>query len=271
MEIDGWPPSPTEPTHKERELLAAGDRMNRAAWRSVASWRQGAEFEDFDAFYVHADPLPTETLNGVVLTERPAQPEILLATAIRFFSSRSPRWGLTCPQHRAAEFEAPCREAGLVAGSPKPAMILDSGAEQTTAEVPGFVSRRIVDWPTLELFGQTFAKANELPDSPFWLSSALLLEPNWDLLLGFLNGEPVATGVGYSFAGITGIWGIATLPSVRGRGVGAAITAAVIAAGTLRGSRAAHLWATQLGFPVYRRMGFRHVANTAAWTYDRPP
>ena len=137
-------------------------------------------------------------------------------------------------------------------------------------KVNGFDCRRVEDSQTLESFGRTFAQANDLPDTNFWESPDLLETPNWDLFLGRLNGEPVATGLGYTSGGITGLWGIATLPDFRGRGLGSAITWAAVHAGKRWGSRATYLWATEMGFPVYLKMGFRHVENKAIWIFQQP-
>jgi GNAT superfamily N-acetyltransferase len=265
-----WPPPPVAPTPQEEELLRSGDRMNLEAWRSAVRARPGCEFESFDGFFVHSYPLPAESLNEVIVTHRPSDPDKVLKTAVSYFSNRSAQWGLVCPQEWGTLMGAPCREAGLTPLPPRPTMVLAANSYRPVSDVTGFVCRRVGDRESLAVFNQTFARANDLPPTSFWLSSGFLTAPNWDLLVGFLGGEPVATGVGYTFGGITGIWGIATLPSARGRGIGTAITGSVAEAGKRWGSRAAHLWATEMGLPVYRRMGFRHVANKAAWIFKRP-
>ena len=61
----------------------------------------------------------------------------------------------------------------------------------------------------------------------------------------------------------TRIYGVGMLPEFRGRGVGPAVTAAVVEAGIASGAGSAYLWATKMGFPVYRRPGFRQVENKA--------
>jgi len=149
-------------------------------------------------------------------------------------------------------------------------MILVSDHGRPAAPLEGLVCRRVENRASLESFSRTFSRANELPHTEFWTGSTLLEEPNWDFLEALLDGEPVATGFGYTFGGITGVWGIATVPAYRGRGIGSAITWAVVHAGRRRGARAAHLWATEMGYPVYRKMGFRHVQNMALWVFERP-
>lgn len=74
--------------------------------------------------------------------------------------------------------------------------------------------------------------------------------------LGRLDGEPVAVSCLAMAAGYAGIYAVATMPEARGLGVGAAMTGRAMAAGAALGAEEAVLQATDMGFPVYRRLGF---------------
>lgn len=78
----------------------------------------------------------------------------------------------------------------------------------------------------------------------------------WRIYVGWLDGEPVATNVVTEGGGIVGVWNIATLAAHRGKGIGAAITVAPLLDARARGYRYAGLFASTLGAPVYRRLGF---------------
>ncbi|MGB6443518.1 MAG: GNAT family N-acetyltransferase, partial [Thermoplasmata archaeon] len=253
-----------------RGLLVSGERMNLEAWRSMVRSRPGTEFQCYEDFYVHSYPLPTESLNEARVTGPPRDPVRLVAEATAYFAPRAARWRIACPPQWEHLLEGACREAGLRSTPAHPVMGLRSDAYRPPPTVEGFVPHRVEDLPTLESFGRTFARANEIPDAGFWRGHALLEAPGWDFILGRLRHEPAATGVGYTFGGTTGVWGIATDPAFRGRGLGSAITWAVILAGARRGAEATYLWATELGFPVYRRMGFRHLQNEVTWVTPGP-
>jgi GNAT superfamily N-acetyltransferase len=268
MGTGAWPPRPSDPSPVERDLLRAAEQMNFEAARSMVRVLPGCEFEEFEDLYVRSHPLPTETLNEARVTNRPSDPFRVVEAALVYFQSRSPRWRLVCREELRPVLADACREAGLSPGGETPTMILPSDPGQATPE--GFDCRRVEDMAALEVFQRTFSLANKVPDTGFWRSKALLAAPDWDLFLGFLDGRPVATGLGFTSHQVTGVWAIATLPEHRGRGIGTAITWAVVNGGADKGALATHLWATEMGFPVYQRMGFRHVENKAIWNYQRP-
>ena len=80
----------------------------------------------------------------------------------------------------------------------------------------------------------------------------------WRMVLGRLNGEPVGTNIVLNGAGVVGVYGIAVSPSARGKGIGAAITLQpLLDARDREGYKYAVLFSTEMGAPVYQRIGFR--------------
>jgi ribosomal protein S18 acetylase RimI-like enzyme len=75
------------------------------------------------------------------------------------------------------------------------------------------------------------------------------------------NGVIVSTGLGFTVDGVTGVFTVATPPELRGRGYGAAVTSQIVRDGFDVGSRLAFLQSSKLGQGVYRRLGFRAVAE----------
>ena len=74
------------------------------------------------------------------------------------------------------------------------------------------------------------------------------------LLLPISDGEPVCTSALVRNADVAGIYFVATLEDFRGRG--AAVTWEAARDGIEHGCRFASLQASELGRPVYERMGF---------------
>ena len=83
--------------------------------------------------------------------------------------------------------------------------------------------------------------------------------PGWTLYLGTSAAEPVTVGLGVRTGPTIGIYWIATVPEARGRGFGEAMTRRVVAAGAAAGCDVAALQASDMGRPIYERIGFRTV------------
>ena len=88
-------------------------------------------------------------------------------------------------------------------------------------------------------------------------------ERSMAFFVGRLDGRPVATSALFTGTGVAGLYGVGTLPGLRGRGYGRALTIAALAEGRRRGLRIGALLSSRLGLPVYRRLGFRAVGSVA--------
>jgi len=68
--------------------------------------------------------------------------------------------------------------------------------------------------------------------------------------------------------GVAGVYNVATLAAYRRRGLGEGMTAHAAQEGARAGCRMASLQSSEMGLPVYTRMGFRTVAGYR--TFVRP-
>jgi GNAT superfamily N-acetyltransferase len=85
----------------------------------------------------------------------------------------------------------------------------------------------------------------------------------WTALLATVRGVPIATSAVFVTGDVAGIYNVATVERYRGRGYGEALTWAAVDVGRRAGCAVAVLQATDMGLPVYERMGFRLVAPYA--------
>jgi hypothetical protein len=131
------------------------------------------------------------------------------------------------------------------------------------------------DATTLGTWAETFCAAYEVPafagESWIEATSALGIErAPWRLYLGRLQGEPIATSMLMPFGGVAGLTGIAVKTAARRRGVGAAMTLAPLRDGRELGFRVGALWATELGTPLYERLGFRSYCTISRFLWRAP-
>lgn len=89
------------------------------------------------------------------------------------------------------------------------------------------------------------------------------------LLVGSLDGEPVATARLTRYGTVAEILGVVTRPAHRGRGLGTAMTRAAMAEAARRGCTALTLNASELGLRLYQRLGFAPAGCYLTYLRDR--
>ena len=98
-----------------------------------------------------------------------------------------------------------------------------------------------------------------------FLPKAVLSDPGWRTWLARRDGVPAAAAVSYDDGELLGVYWLATLPAHRGGGLGAVLMTAILAS---RPEMASGLVATQMGLPLYERLGYRPISQ-GVW-YARP-
>jgi GNAT superfamily N-acetyltransferase len=83
----------------------------------------------------------------------------------------------------------------------------------------------------------------------------------WHLLLGTMNGEPVSCGLLTCGAGVAGLLGLGTLPTYRKRGIGSAMQLARLQIARELGYRYAVLFASEMGYSPYLKLGFKDTGR----------
>jgi ribosomal protein S18 acetylase RimI-like enzyme len=77
------------------------------------------------------------------------------------------------------------------------------------------------------------------------------------------GADIVATSYGWVAGDAVAIYNVVTIPSARGRGLGALATLATMQLGVELGAQHAVLESTDAGYPLYRRLGFEEVGSFA--------
>jgi ribosomal protein S18 acetylase RimI-like enzyme len=149
-------------------------------------------------------------------------------------------------------------------GSPCMVAELDKMNESVLDRAPAsFAIREISNEKELYDFKKVFVDTYEIPDwaGQAWVDASLSMDIGktpWRLFVGYLNNEPVATNMLFNGGGVASVYAVATVPAVRGLGIGAAITLQpLLEARDQDGYKYAVLFSTEMGVPVYQRIGFR--------------
>lgn len=126
----------------------------------------------------------------------------------------------------------------------------------------GFTIEEVQDEAALDAFCRVLVAGFGMPEqmAQGWAQAsqgAGIGDTPWQLYLGRLDGEPVATNMGFNGAGVASFYGLAVVPAARRKGIGAAITVAPLLAARNAGYRHAVLFSTDEAVPLYEHLGFR--------------
>jgi GNAT superfamily N-acetyltransferase len=147
------------------------------------------------------------------------------------------------------------------AGSMTPGMVaypIDQLAS-VARDVPRFEIRRVTDAVGVEDHRAVVTDGFGVPRSVAIETTGLELldTPECTIYVGYADGLPVTSGIGWRSGRVIGVYAISTVPAARRRGYGEAMTARVLADGTAAGCDVAALQASESGRPIYERLGFR--------------
>jgi GNAT superfamily N-acetyltransferase len=229
------------------------DTANLADFIAATAGRRGAVSRSAAGTLV-ASPVAVSHsfVNAAVLTDADARPERFLDTARSFFAAHQRTFVLWLPEP-ATDHVAHVVAAGYEEIPRGTAMSI----EHEVAGVPGIQVEQAVSPEQIEVFGRVAEAGFESPGLA-WLydrHDAYAAEGSaW--FVAFRDGEPVGTACSFLTGTIGGIYNVATPPAARGRGVGAATTAAAVNHLLVTGARTVVLQASAAGRPVYERLGF---------------
>lgn len=214
--------------------------------------------------------LPFPLLNGVFLAQLSAaslEPAIQ-ATLAALNSWQAPLFWWVGPAAQPDDLGHHLQEHGFVHTGDTPGMAVDLLALPDDQPVPpDFTIRPVEDEATLETWARVAAVGTEFPASILEefvkLELSVGVGPGISLrrYLGFQGEIPVTCSAMILQAGVAGIYAVATLPFARRQGLGAAMTVRPLLEARAQGYRVGTLQASELGYPIYRRLGFQDVCR----------
>jgi GNAT superfamily N-acetyltransferase len=151
---------------------------------------------------------------------------------------------------------------GLLGDGPTPGMHADLG----TAALSGSQGRVAVERCQTH---EEVLEANRVFTAAFGMPEPLAetFVELWSGLAGAIqlvarvDGVPVGCAAGIGIDGVMGVYNVGTLESARRQGVGRAVTLELMRMGREQGCHSSILHASELGYPVYRALGYEHVTD----------
>lgn len=126
--------------------------------------------------------------------------------------------------------------------------------------VPVKDKKGLTDWSNV------FAEAYESPVAAgqAWVDATLSTSSGnipWQLFVGYIDQQPVSISILFNGAGVSGIYGVGTIPTQRNKGIGAAMTLIPLLEARKQGYHFGILFSSRMGYSVYKRLGFYEVEN----------
>jgi ribosomal protein S18 acetylase RimI-like enzyme len=228
----------------------------------------GDSFEN-DKFVRWHTPLPHPWFNGLLCNIPPAKSDAdFIQETVQYFSERQVDT-FTCwfqPHLSRSDWAPLLSSFGFGFSDGTPGMTVDLQTLPESPSIPpGLEIRTVEDEATMRVWTHVFTPGYGFPinweGTIFDVWFKLGLDFPVRNYLGYLDGKPVATSTVFYSAGVAGIYDVATLPEARGQGIGTALTLAPLLDALQIGYRIGILQSSDMGFGVYKKMGFRHLCQ----------
>lgn len=248
-------------------LTERADASYFQGWRVFGRNSPGFVVES-NGLLAAASGLEVAFLNILFVTRPLSHPRDQISESAQAFDSRNLPFVVRIRERFDAGAEAACETLGMPYSDTVPGM---ASHQMTAPAAPAVLEIRIVESEVDRRdfcsviaggFGVPVAIAEQL------VTAGLLRDPESESYVGYAEGQAVASST-LCFGGRTaGVYNVATMPGFRKRGFGEALTWQAISRGASFGCDLAVLQASEMGQPIYERMGFRTVARYK--TFHRP-
>ena len=195
-----------------------------------------------------------------------------LATSIEQIVSRirklniSASWYIT-PQSRPVNLQNLLKDYGFTHKDDWSAMAIDLKTTPESFDIPeGMEIKEVLNLDELKTWTDILVKSFEFSEIiqsyKKYFINAGLESPNSHYYLGFLNGEPVATGVLFDGEGAAGLFYIGTVPKARRKSIAKTMVNYLLNEAKSKGYQISILQASEMGYPVYKKIGFKKYYTT---------
>lgn len=224
-----------------------------------------------------ANPFPV-LFNGVWRVDPGLPADRVIARADAFFAERHRGYSLILRDEDAEDddLRAIVEGAGMHAVLRSPEMLRRSRVDERPLP-PGVELRWVEDRPTFDDFVAISDAAYATQGLPVGtlLESIVALRaftvPHVHTVVAYLDGDPVAAAQTILSHSIAGVFWVGTIEGARGTGLGDAVTRAVTNCAFDQGARAVSLQASNMGEPIYRRMGYETLYHYTTFARFEPP
>lgn len=252
------------------ELLRAGDLNVVEVLRHFArSQPEGVVHEEAGITMFAGSPVwPGPFDNGVFVIDARVPAAEVLAHAHDFFEPLGRAYCIWTADHFDPALERAARDAEFLSlGDGTPQMVLRARLHDAVAP-PGVTLQVVDDDRTrrdyISVLRESFTPSQGTPPAVLegtFPTVESVHGPHTRAVVAYVDDRPAAGAFVLVSHGVAGVQYVGTAEAARGRGLGELVTRWVGNAGFDLGARVAALQASEMGEPVYRRMGYETVTH----------
>jgi len=200
--------------------------------------------------------------NQIIITDDSAT-EHALESSVAVMGGTGLRFAVSLRAETDARFVPLLEQSGLVSGDTAPAMMMRPIVGHEMPEELEIRSGPEAFDDHIQAASKGFGMPREILDAV--LVPQLADRDDLTVYAGYLDDEPVTCSLGFIDDGSISVFNVATLEEYRGNGYGAAMTMKAVLDSMERGCDVAFLQATEMGFPLYERLGFETIFTYKLW------
>jgi len=256
-------------TNTSDEALITAIRANLSDFFRLMGSAMPEEHFENEKFTRWHTSLPHPWFNGVLSTKPFEEAdEAFIEETIQYFRGKGIdifTWWMD-PPLQASDWKTALSKHGFGFDNDTPGMALDlQTLSVSQPSVEGLEIRETADAESMRVWSNVFTIGYGLPldweDTVYDLWVKLDNDSRMRNYIGYLNDKPVSTSCLFLGGGAAGIYSVATLPEARGKGIGAALTLKPLQDAREMGYRIGTLQSSDMGFNVYKKLGFRHLCQ----------
>jgi ribosomal protein S18 acetylase RimI-like enzyme len=258
--------------------LASAERRAASVEENLAAIQAhyATDVIDRDGIRLCYSGLRWRVLNGAVLAHLDGGADERIAEVLAWFREKSVPWRwIVGPVTVPADLGPRLVTAGMRAASDHPGMVLRlDRMRDETPDLPGLEVREVLDERDFSAWADVQRETWGLNDESdqAWRDAHLRL--GFDAgkplrnFVAFVDAKPVGGAAVFFAEGVAGIYNVAVVPAARGRGIGREVTLAALRAARALGYSLSTLASSDLGLPVYERIGYEEVCRIRVYVVD---
>jgi GNAT superfamily N-acetyltransferase len=253
---------------EDKRIVAAIEESWWELLQYLSSTPWGRKYEDSQVKMAYTKPF-----DGVVtanLNEKNIDSKISEIT--NWFSQYTKKiyWWLT-PNMKPASLSEHLKANGFQHMRSVSAMAMNLKELDKTPSIEGLEIKKITNPQLMPIWSEVFLVGHGLGymlDDGSEMFDAIGLGKNAIKYLGYYNEEPVSSSQIYFGDKVARLNFVSTMPHARGKGIGSAISLAALNEAKIHGYKVAVLYATDMGYPIYDRFGFKDIFKIRSFTKE---